>query len=112
MDGTSNWWGASDGPSGTWPGSGDAVTANVDPNGFETAGPDACVDCVADTDCEDGVACNGAETCNVGTGMCSAGTAVTCAGQCETGTCLEPSGACEPVTCRLTAPESLFLRAG
>jgi len=30
FDATNNWWGAKDGPSGVGPGSGDAVTANVD----------------------------------------------------------------------------------
>ena len=36
-DAENNWWGASDGPSGEGPGSGDAVSTNVDYNPFETA---------------------------------------------------------------------------
>ena len=34
---TNNWWGAGDGPSGVGPGSGDAVTANVNFSPFLTA---------------------------------------------------------------------------
>jgi len=34
--------------------------------------------CVVDADCDDGAFCNGAETCNVGTGLCEAGTAPVC----------------------------------
>jgi len=34
--------------------------------------------CVIDADCNDGAFCNGAETCNVGTGICEAGAAPAC----------------------------------
>jgi parallel beta-helix repeat protein len=37
VNATNNWWGASDGPSGGGPGSGDAVTTNVDFSPFLTA---------------------------------------------------------------------------
>jgi hypothetical protein len=34
--------------------------------------------CTMDSDCDDGAFCNGAETCNVGTGICEAGSAPAC----------------------------------
>ncbi len=34
--------------------------------------------CVSDSDCDDGVFCNGAETCNMATFTCQSGTPVTC----------------------------------
>ncbi|XCN72690.1 MAG: C1 family peptidase [Candidatus Electrothrix aestuarii] len=34
--------------------------------------------CSSDAECDDGVYCNGQETCNVSTGACEAGTAITC----------------------------------
>ncbi len=34
--------------------------------------------CTVDADCDDGAFCNGAETCNTGTGQCEDGTAPTC----------------------------------
>jgi parallel beta-helix repeat protein len=37
VNATNNWWGSSDGPSGVGPGSGDAVTANVNFSPFLTA---------------------------------------------------------------------------
>ncbi|MEO8604286.1 MAG: hypothetical protein ABI629_17055, partial [bacterium] len=53
--------------------------------------------CTMDSECDDGVACNGAETCNTNTGTCTAGTAVDCSSlddQCAVGLCTEPSGIC------------------
>ncbi len=37
-----------------------------------------CVQCTADIDCNDGVFCNGQETCNLGSGLCQNGTPVSC----------------------------------
>jgi len=34
--------------------------------------------CTSDLDCDDGLFCNGDETCNTGTGVCEAGTPVSC----------------------------------
>lgn len=93
IDAEDNWWGAADGPSGVGPGSGDAVTVNVDSDPFATAVP-ACVNCTADAQCNDGLACTGTETCNLGTNMCQSGAPVVCVDQCET--CIEPAGTCEP----------------
>jgi hypothetical protein len=50
--------------------------------------------CTQDPDCDDGDACNGAETCNVTTGQCQTGTPVTCTAQ---DTCHE-DGTCDPFT--------------
>lgn len=47
--------------------------------------------CKSDQECDDGVACNGAETCDVNTGQCQDGTPVTCD---ENALCEEPSGDC------------------
>jgi hypothetical protein len=100
LDGESNWWGASDGPSdgggSTATGSGDSVTDNVDFQPFLSALP-TCVDCSSDGDCTDGLVCNGGETCNIGTGLCQAGSAPDCSGvadQCNAGLCTEPLGTC------------------
>jgi len=53
--------------------------------------------CTLDSQCDDGFACNGLETCDLATNTCGFGTAVVCGGQCQTGTCLEPSGTCQLV---------------
>ncbi len=98
VDAADNWWGAADGPSGAGSGSGDAVTANVTFSPFATA-PPPCVSCTQNSDCDDGLICNGAETCNTGTGMCVAGTSLDCSSaddQCNAGLCTEPAGACVP----------------
>jgi len=96
VDAEDNWWGAADGPSGAGPGSGDSITADVDADPFATSVP-ACVSCTADAECDDGLACTGLETCNLGTSMCEAGTSVDCSGNdCLTGACLEPAGTCVP----------------
>jgi len=53
-----------------------------------------CINCSANSDCSDGLACNGAETCNAGT--CQSGSPVVCLGdQCNTSACVEPSGTCQ-----------------
>jgi hypothetical protein len=51
--------------------------------------------CTMDSECDDGLACNGVETCNLDTNQCDFGTTVVCSGECLTGVCLEPSGSCE-----------------
>lgn len=53
--------------------------------------------CTTDPECDDGLVCNGSETCNVGTTLCEPGLPVTCPppGQCELSVdCQEPSGTC------------------
>jgi len=52
--------------------------------------------CLDDADCDDGLGCNGVETCNLVDNLCEPGTVVDCSGQCLTGLCEEPSGTCEP----------------
>ena len=86
-----NWWGCVAGPGN--PGC-DTVTAGVDYSSFTTSVP-ACVSCNADSDCSDGLTCNGNETCNLGTHMCQAGTPPNCSAltnECATGICVEPTG--------------------
>ena len=51
--------------------------------------------CATDLDCDDGVGCNGIETCDLTTGSCLAG-ALPCQGDCDTGVCTEP-GLCTAV---------------
>jgi hypothetical protein len=54
--------------------------------------------CAKDADCNDGNACNGVETCNLGTLSCVAGTAVSCTGlddACNVGVCDSKTGACK-----------------
>lgn len=48
--------------------------------------------CTEDADCDDGLACNGVETCDTTTNTCVAGTPLTCDGFNEL--CLEDSGEC------------------
>ena len=42
LDAKDNWWGAANGPGGSGPGSGDAVSSNVDFSGFRTTAPPSC----------------------------------------------------------------------
>jgi hypothetical protein len=51
--------------------------------------------CTMNSECDDGLACNGVETCNLGTNQCEFGTPVVCSGTCLTGACVEPSGTCQ-----------------
>src|SRR5207249_485453 len=53
--------------------------------------------CAVCTSCDDGLACNGVESCDVTNG-CQAGTPVDCSNlddQCRHGACVEPDGHCE-----------------
>ena len=93
MNAENNWWGCVAGPGN--PGC-DPVTGNVDFTPFLTAAP-PCVNCTQNADCTDGLVCNGAETCNVMSGLCNAGTPVNCTSfvdQCNDAACGEPSGTC------------------
>jgi hypothetical protein len=87
-----NYWNSGTGPNP--PGSGDKVLGAVDAIPFSATGP-ACVACTTAADCNNGLACDGAETCSAG--VCLPGTPVTCAAptQCQSSnSCQEPSGTC------------------
>ncbi len=59
------------------------------------------VQCTVDADCDDAAFCNGAETCNTGTGQCEAGTPPTCDNGlfCDgTETCNETTDSCDAGT--------------
>jgi hypothetical protein len=91
IDAEDNWWGCTGGPGA---GGCDAVSGNVDYTPWATSVP-PCVNCSEDADCDDGLVCNGAETCNLE--VCQAGTPVDCSyltDQCNTGVCEEPAGTC------------------
>ena len=95
-----NYWGC---VTGANTGTCDTVTnANVDTDPFlsaAAAGPVECVTCTQDPDCDDALACNGTETCNIGLALCAAGTPPDCssaADSCNSGLCTEPAGACVP----------------
>jgi len=55
-----------------------------------------CQPCTSDADCDDGVFCNGAETCNLDTGQCESGTPVDCSDgiDCTVDSCDEVNDAC------------------
>lgn len=73
--------------------------------GYVQVGTDCVLGCTDATDCDDGVACNGDETCSAA-GLCEDGTPVDCL---ETETCTEPDGTC--VTTVLVDFEDLILAA-
>jgi hypothetical protein len=90
---TNNWWGCVAGPGN--PGC-DTVNGMLAVTPVATSVP-ACASCSQNSDCSDGIACNGQEVCNMGTHSCQAGTVVDCSGlnsQCTTGVCTEPAGTC------------------
>ena len=60
------------------------------------ATPPVCTACNADAQCNDGLACNGVETCDLGNAACVAGTPIVCddGNQCTTDTCVDPLGTC------------------
>jgi hypothetical protein len=91
LDARNNWWGCATGPN--TPGC-DTTAGAVTAAPFSAAVP-GCVGCTANADCNDGLVCNGVETCNVGAAACVAGTAPDCSGfddQCNAGACFEPGG--------------------
>ncbi|MCP4654087.1 MAG: hypothetical protein GY856_01580, partial [bacterium] len=53
--------------------------------------------CTGDPQCDDGVYCNGAETCNLGTGQCESGTPVVCDDSvaCTDDSCNEGTDSCD-----------------
>ena len=55
---------------------------------------DRCATCIDDAQCDDGLACNGAERCN--SGRCTDGTPIRCDDglACTADRCTEPTGAC------------------
>jgi len=53
--------------------------------------------CTDDSQCDDGLFCNGADICNLNTGLCERGTPVDCSAlddQCNLGTCDPSDGSC------------------
>ncbi len=57
----------------------------------------ACDGCTSDAQCTDGQFCNGAETCNLGTGICESGSAPNCSDgvSCTVDSCNEGTDSCD-----------------
>ncbi len=74
---------------------GDIVEGGIDNVSVCPTGPPP--SCQSDGDCDDGLFCNGAETCNLGTGACEAGTAPNCDDgvSCTDDSCNEGSDSCD-----------------
>ena len=88
LDATNNWWGCAAGP-GT--AGCDIAGQGIDYDPFLTAAPD-CASCVLDADCDDGLFCNGDESCDPVIEQCLPGTAPVCDlgsadPQCNVATC-------------------------
>ena len=88
LDGTQNWWGCAAGPGN--PGC-DVAGQNVEYIPFLTTVPD-CATCAVTADCDDGLFCNGAETCDTVIGQCITSATPTCTlgtvdPQCNVATC-------------------------
>src|SRR4029453_18103969 len=86
-----NWWGCAAGAGN--PGC-DQIIGNVTFVPFRTA-PSGCSQCFQNADCNDGLICNGPETCNLATHSCLAGGPPTCAPaepDCNDGFCQEGTG--------------------
>ncbi|MEE8523859.1 MAG: M36 family metallopeptidase [Thermoanaerobaculia bacterium] len=66
--------------------------------------------CTSDLDCDNGLFCDGAETCNVGTGACQAGTAVDCGDGvgCTDDVCDEATDSCDNVANDANCDNGLF----
>jgi hypothetical protein len=93
LDAENNWWGCPTGPNTAGC---DTTDGAVDADPFQATIP-TCIACSVDAECDDGLACNGVETCDAGT--CVSGTPPDCSGaadECNTGGCDEP-GVCVPV---------------
>jgi hypothetical protein len=93
VDATQDYWGCADGP-GTL--GCDSAIGNVLTSPYATSAP-PCTYCTVDAECDNGVACDGTESCNPNTHLCTPGTPVDCSSlddSCNVGTCTEPSGSC------------------
>ena len=77
-------------------GAGDIVEGGIDNVQFCGTGGGGCT---SDAQCSDGDFCNGAETCNLGTGQCEAGTAPNCNDgiSCTADSCNESTDSCDNV---------------
>ena len=66
--------------------------------------------CTVNADCDDGAFCNGAETCNVGTGTCEAGTPVSCDDgvSCTVDSCNEATDSCDATPDNSLCDNGLF----
>jgi nitrous oxidase accessory protein NosD len=86
-----NWWGCAAGPGN--PGC-DQVIGPVTHIPFLTT-PSTCSSCTSNADCNDGLICNGTETCNLETSSCQAGTPPSCSTSqpaCNDAFCQEGTG--------------------
>ncbi len=93
MDFENNWWGCVAGPGNAGC---DTVVGPIDFTPPAGSVP-ACVICATNADCQDGLACDGAEVCSAGT--CQSGTPIDCSAsgnQCNIGVCTDPAGTCGP----------------
>ncbi len=81
---------ATDAPAG-----GDIVEAGID--NVQFCGTGGGGGCTSDAQCSDGLFCNGAETCNLGTGVCESGTAPNCNDgvSCTNDSCNESTDSCD-----------------
>jgi hypothetical protein len=69
-----NWWGCAAGPPN--PGC-DTIVLPVTVTPVLTA-PSDCLTCHQNADCQDGIICNGSETCNTGNNQCEVGSPLEC----------------------------------
>lgn len=66
--------------------------------------------CTSDPECDDGLFCNGAETCNLGTGNCQSGSAPNCNDgvACTDDSCNEGTDSCNNVANNANCDDGLF----
>ncbi|MEM7582055.1 MAG: M36 family metallopeptidase [Acidobacteriota bacterium] len=94
---------ATDAPAG-----GDIVEAGID--NVQFCGTGGGGGCTSDAQCSDGLFCNGAETCNLGTGVCEAGAPVVCGDgvSCTIDSCNESTDSCDNVPTDSLCDNGLF----